>query len=168
MFKRILLALDGSESGQVAISFTIALAASCQAEVRIIHVSQGELGGWGLTWVTPYDARYLVDDATLQFRCSWVTATGAALLAPATTTRSVSESIVDEARHWAADAIVLGSRRRCGLRRVSSRGVREQVTRLSCLPVLTAPAPLRVAGDELVLELATGPGRDGPTSRLHR
>ena len=168
MFKRILLALDGSESGQVAISFTIALAASCQAEVRIIHVSQGELGGWGLTWVTPYDARYLVDDATLQFRCAWVTATGTARLAPATTTRSVSEVIVDEARLWAADAIVLGSQRRCGLRRVTSRGVREQVTRLSCLPVLTAPAPLRVASDDLVLELATGPGRDGPISRLHR
>jgi nucleotide-binding universal stress UspA family protein len=167
MFKRILLALDGSESGQVAISFTIALAASCQAEVRIVHVSQGELDGRGLTCMTPYDARYLVDDATLRFRCAWVTATGVAQLAP-TTTRSMSESIADEARRWAADVIVLGSRRSRGARRVTSRGVREQVTRLSCLPVLTAPAPLRVTSADPVLELATGPDRHGPISRLHR
>ena len=168
MFKRILLALDSSESGQVAISFTIALATSCHAEVRIVHVNQAELDGRGLTCMTPYEARYLVDDATLRFRCAWVTATGAALLGPTMTTRSVSESITDEARRWGADSIVLGSQRRRGLRRVTSRGVREQVTRLSCLPVLTAPAPLRVASDDLVLELATGPGRQGPVSPPHR
>ena len=167
MLKRILLALDSSDSGQVAISFTIALAACCH---RGPHPARqpGWAGRLGHDQGDALRRPFLVDDATLQFRCSWVTATGAALLAPATTTRSVSESIVDEARHWAADAIVLGSRRRCGLRRVSSRGVREQVIRLSCLPVLTAPAPLRVASDELVLELAAGPGRDGPISRLRR
>jgi len=117
--------------------------------------------------MTPYDARYLVDDATLRFRCAWVTATGVARLAPATTTRSVSESIADEARRWGADAIVLGSRRRRGVRRVTSRGVREQVTRLSCLPVLTAPAPLRVTSADLAQELAPAPGRRGPISGLH-
>ncbi len=167
MFKRILLALDSSESGQVAISFTIALAASCRAEVRIVHVSQGELDHRGLSCMTPYDARYLVDDATLRFRCAWVTATGVARLIPTTTSRSVSESIADEARRWAADAIVLGSQRRRGLCRVTSRGVREQVTRLSCLPVLTAPAPLRVASADLVTQLAPAPGRRGPISRPH-
>lgn len=167
MFKRILLALDGSESGQVAISFTIALAASNQAQVRIVHVTQAELDGRGLTCITPYDARYLVDDATLRFRCSWITATGAARIAPTTTTRCVSESIADEARRWGADAIVLGSRRRCGVRRVTSRGVREQVTRLSCLPVLTAPAPLRVTSADLVQELAPASGGRGPINGLH-
>ena len=159
MFKRILLALDGSESGQVAISFTIALAASCQAEVRIVHVSQGELDGRGLTYVTPYDARYLVDDATLRFRCASVTATGAVRLAPTTTTRSMSESVADEARRWGADAIVLGSRRCRGVRRVTSRGVREQVTRLSCLPVLAAPAPLTIERLDTAVLGHTVPGR---------
>jgi nucleotide-binding universal stress UspA family protein len=169
MLKRILLALDSSDSGQVAISFTIALAGS-DTEVRILHVNEFLVGGRGLTMETPAEARFLLDDAVLQLRCCGVTpagltATGVVAIA---TCFSVADCIIAEADRWSADAIVLGSARRRGLRRIACHGVRERVIRSSCLPVLTAPAPLRVASAELVpAAAAAAADRRGPISRLH-
>ena len=169
MLKRILLALDSSDSGQVAISFTIAVADS-DTEVRILHVNELLLGGRGQTMETPTEARFLLDDAVLQLRCCGVTATGvmATGVVATATSFAVAECIIAEADRWSADAIVLGSARRRGLRRIASQGVRERVIRFSCLPVLTAPAPLRVASADLAPELAPPPGRRGPISRLHQ
>jgi nucleotide-binding universal stress UspA family protein len=50
--------------------------------------------------------------------------------------------IVTESADWHCDAIVLGSRRLRGIERLSGRGVRERVVRLSPLPVITAPTPV--------------------------
>src|ERR1039457_3358470 len=131
MLKRILLALDSSDSGQVAISFTIALAGS-DTEVRVLHINELLLAGRAMTVETPTEARFLLDDAVLQLRCCGVAATG--VVAPATCF-AVAECIITEADRWSADAIVLGSARRRGLRRIVSHGVRERGIRSSCLPV---------------------------------
>lgn len=163
MLKRILLALDSSDSGQVAISFAMALAGA-GTEVRILHVNEFLVGGRGMTMATPTEARFLLDDAVLQFRCRGVMATGVVATA---TCFSVSDCIIAEADRWSADAIVVGSSRRRGLRRIACHGIRERVIRYSCLPVLTAPAPLRVAHADLADEPAAAPGRRGPISRLH-
>jgi nucleotide-binding universal stress UspA family protein len=163
MFKRILLALDSSDSGQVAISFTMALAGA-GTEVRILHVNEFMTGGRGMTVETPAEARFLLDDAVLQLRCCGVMATGVVATA---TCFSVSDCIIAEADRWSADAIVAGSARRRGLRRIACHGTRERIIRYSCLPVLTAPAPLRVAHDDLAVAPDTAPGRRGPISRLH-
>ena len=110
---------------------------------------------------TPTEARFLVDDAVLQLRCCEVTPTGliATGVVATATCFSVTDCIIAEAERWSADAIVLGSARRRGLRRIACHGVRERVIRSSSLPVITAPAPLRVAHDELALAAADGPGR---------
>jgi nucleotide-binding universal stress UspA family protein len=163
MFKRILLALDSTDSGQVAISFTLALAGA-GTEVRILHINEFLVGGRGLTAETPTEARFLLDDAVLQLRCGGVMATGVVTTA---TCFSVSDYIIAEGDRWSADAIVLGSSRRRGLRRIACHGIRERVIRYSCLPVLTAPAPLRVAHADLAAVPDTAPGRRGPASRLH-
>ena len=162
MFKRILLALDSTDSGQVAISFTLALA-DAGTEVRILHINEFLVGGRGLTAQTPTEARFLLDDAVLQLRCCGVMATGVVTTA---TCFSVSDYIIAEGDRWSADAIVLGSSRRRGLRRIACHGIRERVIRFSCLPVLTAPAPLRVAHADLAAVPDTAPGRRGPASRL--
>lgn len=168
MLKRILLALDSSDSGQVAVSFTVALAGG-GTEVRVLHINEFQVGGRGLTLETGAEAGALVDDALLQLRASGVTATGAVATA---TCFSMADCIVDEADRWSADAIVLGSARRRGLRRIACQGVRERVVRSTCLPVLTAPAPLRVADAELGRARAAAAGRRGPHAlapirRLH-
>lgn len=169
MLKRILLALDSSDSGQVAISFTIALA-DRDTEVRILHVNELLMGGRGQTVQTRTEARFLVNDAVLQLRCCGVTATGvvATGVVATATCFAVAECIIAEADRWSADAIVLGSVRRRGLRRLVSQGVRERIIRGSCLPVLTAPAPLQVAHAEPVPAAAAVPGTPGPISRPRR
>jgi nucleotide-binding universal stress UspA family protein len=141
MFKRILLAIDDTDSGQVAISFTIALANTEGASVRVMHVNEFQLGGRGFTVETSEEASRLLDHAVYQLLSAGVEASGIVALA---TCFSVSQRIVDEAHEWAADVIVLGSRRRGHLGRFLGNKVPEKVTRLSELPVLTAPAPLRV------------------------
>jgi hypothetical protein len=51
---------------------------------------------------------------------------------------------VTTALERSADAIVLGSTRNRRLGRLFSPQVRERTTRLTALPVLTAPSPLKV------------------------
>ena len=51
----------------------------------------------------------------------------------------VAGRIVEEAAFWECQAIVLGSRRVRGIGRLSGRGVRERVLRLSALPVSWRP-----------------------------
>jgi nucleotide-binding universal stress UspA family protein len=141
MFQRVLLAVDGSDAGPVAISFTMALAPP-GAAVHVVHVNQYQLGGRGLTVETGDEARGPVHDAVADLLAARLRATGVVCTS---TSFGVAERIVAEAERWAADAIVVGSRRHRGCRRLLGQGVRARVIRLSQLPVLTAPAPLRVS-----------------------
>ena len=56
----------------------------------------------------------------------------------------VEARIANAAHDWSADVIVLGSRRRRRFARLGGKGMRERVTSLTSLPILTAPAPLAV------------------------
>ncbi len=71
---------------------------------------------------------------------------------------TVGDRIAEAAQDWGADAIFFGSNRRRRWSRLRGAGLRERVTALTGLPVLTAPAPLKVAGglhaDSLERELA--------------
>lgn len=162
MLNRILLALDSSDAGQVALSFVMALAGP-GAAVRVVHVNEFQLAGRGLTVETADEATALVADAVTELHRAGIQSSG---LAAVSTCFGVADHLVAEAARWSADVIVLGSRRRHGLRRMLSRGVRERVLRLCCLPVLTAPAPLTVGKPELAAQLAgraarpSGPGPD--------
>ena len=157
MLRRILLALDSSESGQLALSFAMSLAGP-DAAVRVVHINEFELGGRGLTVETAEEAITLVRDAVGRLQESGLQATG---LASVSSCFGIADYIAAEADRWSADAIVLGSCRRQGWRRLFSQGIRERLLRLTCLPLLTAPAPLRVAAPEL----AVGAGGDPATRR---
>ncbi|HTT52817.1 MAG TPA: universal stress protein [Streptosporangiaceae bacterium] len=166
MLNRILLGLDSSDSGPVALSFAMALAGP-DAQVRVVHVNEFQLGGRGLTVETADEATALVTDAVTELHQAGVKASG---LAAVSTCFGVADHLVAEAGRWSADVIVLGSCRRRGMRRVLSQGVRERVLRLSSLPVLTAPAPLKVGRPELAAEVpAAPPGRGhSPQRRADR
>lgn len=157
MLNRILLALDSSDSGQVALSFAMALAGP-GAAVRVVHVNEFQLGGRGLTVETADEATALVADAVTELHRAGIQASG---LAAVSTCFGVADHLVAEAGRWSADVIVLGSCRRQGMRRMFSRGVRERVLRLSYLPVLTAPAPLKMGKPELAVQLQDAQPRRG-------
>jgi nucleotide-binding universal stress UspA family protein len=141
MFTRILLAVDGTDSGDVAVSFTSALARQFDAEVRVVHVNELLVGGRGFAAETELEAMDIVDRAVARFRGTGVTADGVHFLANCFT---LDDRIAEAAREWGADVIVFGSKRRRRLARLTGRGLRERVTALTGLPTLVAPAPLRL------------------------
>lgn len=141
MFQRILLAVDSGDAGAVASSFTVALARSCIARVHVVHVNEYLVGSRGLTTESPAEAAGMVADAMKEMHDAGIAATGATYR---TTHFDVAHAIADVAEEWRADVVVVGSRRRrfgASLR----QAMREKIARQTPLPVLTAPAPLRVA-----------------------
>jgi hypothetical protein len=57
---------------------------------------------------------------------------------------TLAPRIADAAALTGADVIVMGSHRHRRFVRLFGRGIRERVTRITPLPVLTAPAPLKL------------------------
>lgn len=141
MFERLLLGVDDSGSGPVAVSFAAALARTHRAEVRVVHVNTFVLGGRGQTALTSGEARDLVARAVRELREYGVPATGLVCRA---TPANVAARLAEAADEWRADGIVLGSRRLRRFPRLRGQGLRERVLRHSTLSVLAAPAPLRV------------------------
>ncbi len=141
MFDSILLALDDSPGGDVATVFAAALARRAGAAVHVLHVNERIVGGNGLTLRSRHEAADLVTRAVQQLADAGVRAGGSVRVS---TYRGVPGRIVEAAQDRRADAIVLGSNRNRGLGRLFSARVRERTTRLTSLPVLTAPSPLRV------------------------
>ena len=141
MFDRILLALDDSPAGEVATVFVAALARQTGATVHVLHVNERLVGGNGLTLRSRREAAGLVTGAVQHLADAGVRAGGSVRVS---TYRGVPDRIVEAAQHRRAEAIVLGSNRNRRLGRLLSARVRERTTRLTALPVLTAPSPLRV------------------------
>jgi nucleotide-binding universal stress UspA family protein len=142
MFRRVLLAVDGTRSGDVAVDFASAMARDQRATVRVVHVNERIVGGRGVAYESESEAQEIVDRAVAALRSAGVVADGVHHLANCFT---VGDRIADAAADWGADAIVFGSRRRRRWSRLRGAGLRERVTALTGLPVLTAPAPLTVA-----------------------
>jgi nucleotide-binding universal stress UspA family protein len=141
MFQRILLAIDDTPSSEMATVFAGALAGRSGATVHVFHVNEYLVTGGGVTLHTRTESTDLITAAVEQLRAAGVWASGSACVA---SYRQVPHRIVDAATAQQADAIVLGSHRRRRLARLFSFQVRERTTRLSTLPVLTAPSPLDV------------------------
>jgi nucleotide-binding universal stress UspA family protein len=153
MFDRILLALDSSDSGPVAASFAVALARSWGASVHVVHINEYVSGGRDLTCESPAEAAGVVARALAELRDAGVSATGATYQGRAF---DVPAALTDLAERYRADVIVLGSRRH---RFRLFRGTRERVARRSQLPVVTAPAPLRVPARDPALQGTPTPPR---------
>jgi nucleotide-binding universal stress UspA family protein len=155
MFQTLLLAIDDSPASAVATDFATAYAKHCGSSVHVLHVNEHQVGGRGLTLLTTTEATELITGAVTQLRDAGVRAGGSVVVA---SYREVPARIAEIAASRGADAIVLGSRRERHLGRLFSPHVRIRTTRLTPLPVLTAPAPLRIGRrtrrgiDELVKE----------------
>jgi nucleotide-binding universal stress UspA family protein len=141
MFTRMLLAVDRSESAEVAVLFTAGLATEQGSSVRAVHVNELLVGGRGYAAETEQEAMDVVDRTVATLTGAGVSADGVHHLANCFT---VADRIAEAAHDWGADVIVFGSHRRRWLPRVGGSGIRERVTALTGLPTLTAPPPLRI------------------------
>jgi nucleotide-binding universal stress UspA family protein len=147
MFQRIVVALDSGDAGAVATSYAVSLARSGRADVRLVHVHAHVLGRRGTRAESLSEAVDVVAAALSEMQSADIRANGVTYR---TSVFDVASTIAEVAEAWHADVIVTGSRRR----RIAlpfRRGVRERLTRCTSLPVLTAPAPLRLGrrGKEL-------------------
>lgn len=139
MWERLLLALDQYEPGENALSFAAAIAQIHGSSVQVLHVR--ELSR--LARVNPIDtvakAEQFVAEAVDSLGRRGLSCDGRVI---SVLREHTAHEIVEEAEFLMCDAIVLGSRRLAGFDRLSGKGTRERVLRLTFLPVLVAPGPL--------------------------
>jgi nucleotide-binding universal stress UspA family protein len=136
MFKRVLLAIDPSESGQVAVSYTMGLAAQFGAVVRVMLAAPG-------TTLESQGAA-LVNEAVCKLRTAGIDTSGGTRTARR---NRVGGCIAEEVRSWQADAVVLGLDRRHVAGGRFTHGVQAHLARRSPVPVLVPPSPLRASSD---------------------
>jgi nucleotide-binding universal stress UspA family protein len=138
MWDRLLLAVEGSESGWAAVEFTATLAAETGAQVQVLHVKELPANPRVLPMEGAEQAQEIVDQVVAYLDREAITVDGRVV---SMSEDRIANAIVAEASAQGCNAIVLGSRRLRGLGRLVGHGVRGKVLRLSSLPVITAPSP---------------------------
>lgn len=145
MFKRILVAVDGSPASGAGLRSAIALAADQKATLVVVHVvdlmlPMGPEGAFYLpSTVDTYEAalekdgRELLDKALAQARARRVRVEPVLARTRAST---VARAVLAEARRAKADVIVLGTHGRRGLRRAVMGSDAEEIVRQATVPVL--------------------------------
>jgi nucleotide-binding universal stress UspA family protein len=145
MYTRILLAVDGSSTSESALREALGLARHADARLRVVHVIDsaydypdvmfghvaGDLEDLQQAWQKAGQA--VLDQA--------LAAAGTMSVVPEvslieTAGRCVPDAIVEEARRWGADLIVVGTHGRRGLDRLLLGSVAEGVARTSPVSVL--------------------------------
>lgn len=150
MYQRILVAIDGSDTSYLALDHAVQLAAHQQARLRIVHVV--ELFEYPLSMLdgsafdpTPLwealreDGRQALSVAGARARSAVVDAE-IVMLESDDASQRVASSIVQDAQHWHADLIVLGTHGRRGFDRILLGSVAETLVRMAPAPVLPVRA----------------------------
>ncbi|MXN76055.1 universal stress protein [Burkholderia sp. 4701] len=146
MYKRILVAVDGSDTSRHAFDAALALAQAHGAELQPFYVVENAAIYYN---VPGYDPSVLHDqlveqgnDLAKEFmqRMQADGVKGAARLGEASSIADVSALILEAATAFGADLLVLGTHGRRGFRRLVLGSIAEQCVRHASLPVLLIPA----------------------------
>ena len=144
MYGRILVAVDGSETSNLALAEALALAKVHKSALRIVHVVDAAQLFVSDNYFAQLDKleSALLDAgksilAEAQATCEKAGLRAEARLAEIQTMNlRVADMVVEEAKAWPADLIVLGTHGRRGLSRLFLGSVAEGVVRAATLPVL--------------------------------
>jgi nucleotide-binding universal stress UspA family protein len=104
MFEKILLAVDGSEHSEQATAAASEIATGSAGAVHVLHVHEA---GLVLPVETNTEAQAVVDQAIKQLEADGLEVSGQAVSARA---GSVAPTIIDAARSFGCDLIVMGTR----------------------------------------------------------
>jgi len=147
-YKRILVPIDGSETSTKALVAALQMARDSGGQVRLIHsvdelayVSGFEYSG-NLVEIARDYATKLLDDGLAVARSAGVEADTKLIDFPG---QRLGETVMDEAREWNADLIVVGTHGRRGIGRVLLGSGAEQILRMSPVPVLVIRGEDRAA-----------------------
>ncbi len=142
MYKHVLVAVDGSDTSNLALQESIKLAKEQQAALRLVHVVDETP-----TYMT-MDTAFALGDFQKAMREAGqkVLATCAATARNASVevdtkfivlqTQRICDAIIEEAKRWPADLIVIGTHGRHGFNHLLLGSVAEGVIRLATSPVL--------------------------------
>ena len=143
MYKRILVTVDGSETGERALHEAIRLAVELQAQLHIVHAVELVNVNWGAEVPDPIDIWDILtrNGADILHRAEAAAhAAGVKfdtkLIEITTLGQRIPEAIASEADSWLADLIVIGTHGRRGLNRLLLGSVAEGVVRIASKPVL--------------------------------
>jgi nucleotide-binding universal stress UspA family protein len=141
MYKRILVAVDGSDTSNLALQEAIKLAKNLRSILRLFHVV--DLTMAYSTVEAPYVLDYrkameaggqkIVADCGAVVRASGIEFDSKCEVVFGT---YIYEAIDGEATAWGADLVVIGTHGRRGIRRLLLGSVAEGLTRISSKPVL--------------------------------
>ena len=146
MFKRILVPVDGSIPSAAGLRTALRLAREQRAQVRLVHLAQvlppaPYAGGMAVSEL--YAAVKRTGEKVLARAAAFCKSRGVTSetrLYVAMADRA-ADVIVEEARRWRADLIVMGTHGRRGLRRLALGSDAELVVRDAKVPVLLVRAP---------------------------
>jgi len=144
MYTRILVPVDGSATSRRGLSEALGLAKALRAKVRVVHVINELLTDHTLAPSVYYEKvieaeraagrKILADAQAFAHDCDRDAEVEAELLE--TIGARASTMIVEAARRWEADLIVMGTHGRRGLQRLALGSDAEQVLRSAPIPVL--------------------------------
>ncbi len=143
MYKRILVAVDGSDTAERALEESIRLAGALQARLRIIHIVDVLNVNLGADFPYPPEmaesiaksGQVLLDRAAAVADKAGIEA-GTGLVEIDLLGQRIPERIVADAEAWPADLIVIGTHGRRGLSHLFLGSVAEGVARIATRPVL--------------------------------
>ncbi len=142
MFQRILVPVDGSSTSGRALQAAINLARDQRAQLRLVSVVdeinfnlESEHVMNEFVEAVRKSGRAILDRAAATAGAAGVQAeTG--LLEIETLGHHVADVIIDEARRWSADLIVIGTHGRRGVSHLLLGSVAEKVVHIAAVPVL--------------------------------
>jgi len=147
MFKRILVAIDGSEISHRALDFAIDIAHCSDAALRVVHILSDAPSNLNSPDYEPHlvrDALAAQAEALSRRANSLMTARGVrgdtlTVEVGSTESIAIAAAIVESAREYQAQLLVLGTHRRKGVQRLLLGSVAEYCLRTANLPVLLVP-----------------------------
>jgi nucleotide-binding universal stress UspA family protein len=148
MYKRLLVAVDGSETANTALLDAIQLARENEAELRLVNVidettvpweEQGQFRRQRAVDAIARASDRILADAQRAIRLAGRQADGTQRVR-SQRPETVADLIVAEARDWSADLIVMGSSGHGPIRRALLGSVDAAVMRCAPMPVLAVRA----------------------------
>jgi nucleotide-binding universal stress UspA family protein len=150
MYQRILVAVDGSETSQLALEHALHLAKDQRARLRIVHALESIERLVSLSGGYPFDAGELIESLRQEGNKVLENSQKAARAAGVESETALIEGkqpmdraatiLLQDAKSWDADLMVLGTHGRHGFDRLVLGSVAETLIRMAPLPVLLVRA----------------------------
>lgn len=149
MYKRILVSIDGSATSDKGLDEATKLAKVCGASLRLIHIvdpipfttgyeAMGRQTGMEIAAIE-HAGQQLLDAGRQRALASGAGDVDTVLVER--TSARISERIVEQAKSWGAELIVIGTHGRRGVGRMLLGSDAEQTVRIAPVPVLLVRAP---------------------------